>query len=302
MDDNNAIDIAESGFSDFEAAFNEEDGYQTEETGNEAQEETTEAETEEAQDDTGEETPTEEGAESGGEQESSAQPTEDKPQETFTIRVNKEDRNVSREEMISLAQKGADYDRTKGQLTEARQTIQTLQQQVGESQAVMEVLQMISEESKMPIDQIVEQFHLNLRMKNGETEAEAKANIRAIKAERQVSAIRKQEADTKAQQVDNKTRAEKDIADFRKKYPDVELTETLCNALMADVQGGMPLAEAYQKHVMAQKDAEIAELKRKMAAAEQNSKNRAKSPGSQKDSGGQRSKNAEDDFFAAFER
>jgi hypothetical protein len=160
MDENNAIDIAESGFSDFEAAFNEEDGYQTEETGNEAQEETTEAETEEAQDDTGEETPTEEGAESGGEQESSAQPTEDKPQETFTIRVNKEDRNVSREEIISLAQKGADYDRTKGQLTEARQTIQTLQQQVGESQAVMEVLQMISEESKMPIDQIVEQFHL----------------------------------------------------------------------------------------------------------------------------------------------
>ena len=46
---------------------------------------------------------------------------------TFTIKVNKEERQVTLEEMTTLAQKGADYDRVKEQNTKHQQTIADLQ-------------------------------------------------------------------------------------------------------------------------------------------------------------------------------
>ena len=47
-------------------------------------------------------------------------------------------------------------------------------------------------------------------------------------------------------------------------------------------------------------DAKIAELQRQLEAEKQNKANRAASPGSQKDSGGKRSKSEFDDFMDAF--
>jgi len=67
--------------------------------------------------------------------------------------------------------------------------------------------------------------------------------------------------------------------------------------LKPDVQKGMTLANAYQKMLNDQK---AAELKRKEEANKQNAKNRAKSPGSQQDSGGRRQKSGAEDFFAQF--
>ena len=49
------------------------------------------------------------------------------------------------------------------------------------------------------------------------------------------------------------------------------------------------------------KDAEIADLQRKLAAEKQNKKNRSTSPGSQQDSGGRRVKTEYDEFMAAFD-
>lgn len=47
--------------------------------------------------------------------------------QTFTIKVNKEERTVGIDEMKALAQKGADYDRIKEQNAQKQQTIDTLQ-------------------------------------------------------------------------------------------------------------------------------------------------------------------------------
>lgn len=298
MNENENIDL-ESGFDDFEAAFGGEDGYQTE--GTEEVTDTEETETEETgEEPSGEEEDgkeagapqTEEGAEGGADDRGAA--------ETFTLRVNKEDRTVSREEMIAFAQKGADYDRVKGQLAERDSTIAEMRKTIDGSKDALELLNLISEEVKKPVPELLESLHLSLRMKNGETEAEAKANIRAIKAERAMKAA--QEKPAQEPKPDGRARAEKEVADFHNRYPGVELTEELCGKLVADVQNGMSLSDAYAKHQAEAKDAEIAELKRQLEAEKQNNKNRAKAVGSQKDSGGKRGKSAEDDFFAAFDR
>lgn len=291
--------IADEGFEDFEAAFLGEDGNQTDDV-TENTEEVTEdaADSEEEQPD--EEEPTEEDTEDG----SAEDGAEDPPaaQETsFTIRVNKEDRVVNREEMFSLAQKGADYDRVKGQVAERDKTISELTAQIEGNKDSLEMLTMISESVGRPIPELLGQMHLSLLMKNGQTEAEAKANIRAIKAERQINAA-KAAQQKHAERPDGKARAEKEVADFHNRFPGVELSEELCKELTEDVRKGMTIADAYQKRELARKDAEIAELKKQMAADKQNKKNKAKAVGSQTDSGGRRTKSAEDDFFAAFEK
>lgn len=291
--------IMDEGFEDFEAAFTGDDGYQTEEATEDTEEvtETEESSTDSAGESAGEsqEEDTGDGSAEGGAEAPAA------PQETsFTIRVNKEDRVVNREEMFSLAQKGADYDRVKAQVTERDNTIAELNKTIEGSKETMDLLEMIAQETKTEIPALLEGLHLTLRMKNGETEAEAKANIRAIKAERAMKTARDQT--NAAAKPDGKERAQKEVAEFHSRFPGVELTEELCNQLMADVQKGMTISDAYAKKQLADKDARIAELERQMAADKQNKKNKAKAVGSQTDSGGRRTKSAEDDFFAAFEK
>lgn len=287
------------GFEEFEAAFD--DDYQT--TDPEAGEET-----EETGQDIPEEPEDDGGAEDGeeaGEGEPAGDPTKAQEQtpaaETFTLKVNKEERIVSRDEVISLAQKGADYDRVKEQLAESKAAAQASQERMDKYQGAMEILEMISTQSGQSIDELAEQLHLNLLMKGGKTESEAKAELRAMKAEAKLKAVQEQEAQKKTAAEDSKARADREVAEFRKKFPGVELTEQLCNALMPDVQGGVSLSEAYMKHQLARKDAEAAELKRQLEAEKQNKKNRANTPGSQKDSGGRRGKNDFDDFMSAFD-
>lgn len=222
------------------------------------------------------------------------------PEQTFTIKVNKEERQVGLAEMTGLAQKGADYDRVKGQLEASRQSEQTLRAQLDEQQGYMDVLKLISEQTDTPMEQLVEQLHVNMLKGKGMSEAEAKAEIRAAKAEKQLSAMREQQTRKQAAEEDSAARAQREVAEFRKQFPDVEITQELCEKLTPDIQAGMSMTNAYLKIENARKDAEIAELQRKQAAAKQNEKNRAQSPGSQRDSGGRRAKSDFDEFMAAF--
>ena len=298
------MDNEEMALADFEEAFSEEDGYQTEPT-----EETTDDEPGEGAEgtDTGEEggdnTAIEETGDEGEDEPSEGNDGGNTPaaEDSFTIKVNKEERTVTREEVISLAQKGADYDRVKEQLTQTRQQNQTLLEQAEKNKDVLGVLQMLADGVNMPLDQFVDQLHVNFLVKGGKTEGEAREKIRADRAEKQLSESKSKETTAKSEETAAHDRAQREIAEFHKDFPGVELTEELCGKLMADVQSGMSLSNAYRKQEAAKKDAEIAELKRQLEAEKQNKKNRSNSPGSQKDSGGNRSRSPEDDFFAAFD-
>ena len=107
-------------------------------------------------------------------------------EQKFTIKVNKETREVGLQEITELAQKGADYDRTKSQLETSRQNEQALQAELDKQKPYMEVLTAASEAAGIPVDKFIEQVQVNLLMGQGMTEKEAKAEIRALRAEQQV--------------------------------------------------------------------------------------------------------------------
>lgn len=304
------MDNMDTSFDEFFDAFDGgDDGNQTdtveevEET--EPAEETTEEPGGEAQeepesDEPAEEVTEEEAEEGGAEGDDKAEKND--PEQKFTIKVNKESREVGITEMTELAQKGADYDRVKGQLESERQSRQELQAKFDEQQETMEILNMVSEATGKPISELLEHLHVAAVKKEGQTDAEVKAQIRAEKAERKLKASQEQQAKQQTAAEENATRAQREIAEFREQFPDAQLTKEVLDKLMPDVQKGMSLTNAYLKYENARLAAEIRERELKEAAAAQNKRNRAKSPGSQKDVGGKHTHDAYDDFFGAFEK
>ena len=222
---------------------------------------------------------------------------------TFTIKVNKEERQVTLEEMTTLAQKGADYDRVKEQNTRHQQTIADLQSKlegVSSQQAVLDILDTIAQKSGSTLEQLAESLYVNFRKSAGASEDVAREELKSAKLEKELNSYKAKQTQQQEQETDAEARAKRDLEDFAREYPDVELTEDLVDKLVPDIQNGMSLSAAYRKHEKAQDSARIAELERQLAAKAQNDKNKKRSPGSQRDSGGRSPKSDYDVFEKAL--
>jgi hypothetical protein len=274
------------GFEEFEAAFEDASDNQIS-TEKETVEETTEPEDDSADAEKNDAEPEEK------EPEDAPEKAEEKPaEETFTLKVNKEEKTYSREEVITLAQKGADYDRVKEQLIKANG-------QIEQNQEAMEVLADLAKESDMDIPKLLDTLRLNMLKKQGLSDDAANERLLRLKAEKENATLKAASAQTQ-QQESNADRAKREVSEFRENYPEVELTKELMDKLMPDVRGGKSLTAAYRNMEKAEADAKIAELERQLAAQKKNAENRSASPGSQKDSGGRRTKSEYDDFMEAF--
>lgn len=291
-------------FEEFFSAYDapgEDDGNQTDP---ETVEEETDGSTQEAEEspETGEE------SSEGSTPEQEKKPDEGTPEtapepQKFTIKVNKGTREVELPEMTELAQKGADYDRVKGQLETSRTNEANLQKTVDEQSPIMEVLQLAAKDAGVDVAELVDSIHVGLLKGKGMTEAEARAEIRAAKAEKAVNDLKNKPAQEENPETDsNQERAKREIAEFQTAFPGVQLNQETLDKLAPDVQNGMTLTSAYLKMENARLTAELAEQKRALEAEKQNQKNRRQAAPGQNDSGGGREKDAFEDFFTAFEK
>lgn len=222
---------------------------------------------------------------------------------TFTIKVNKEERKVTLEEMTTLAQKGADYDRVKEQNTKHQQTIADLQSKlegVSSQQAVLDILNTVAQKSNSTLEQLAESLYINFRKSAGASEDVAREELKSAKLEKELNSYKAKQTQQQEQETDAEARAKRDLEDFAREYPEVELTEELVDKLVPDIQNGMTLSAAYRKYEKAQDSARIKELERQLAAKAQNDKNKKRSPGSQRDSGGRSPKSDYDVFEKAL--
>lgn len=291
-------------FDEFFSAYDapgEDDGNQTdpetveEETGESAQEAEESPETGDASSE--ESTPEQEKKPAEENHETATEP------QKFTIKVNKGTREVELSEMTELAQKGADYDRVKGQLETSRTNEANLQKTVDEQSPIMEVLQLAAKDAGVGVAELVDSIHVGLLKGKGMTEAEARAEIRAAKAEKAVNDLKNKPAQEENPETDsNQERAKREIAEFQTAFPGVQLNQETLDKLAPDVQNGMTLTSAYLKMENARLTTELAEQKRALEAEKQNQKNRRQAAPGQNDSGGGREKDAFEDFFTAFEK
>ena len=295
-----------TGLNEFMEAFDDTADYQTG-----GEEETSMEEAEATETDSEEQT----NAETQGDGEATEETNAEQPdgeeksatdiagkEETFTLKVNKEEKTYSREEVITLAQKGADYDRVKDQLSQSRQEVTSLQEQISGQQEAMEVLADLAKDAGTDVPSLLKNLRIGLLKKEGLSEDAANERLLRLQAEKENATLRAAAATETPAKETGADRAKRELAEFREVYPETELTQELLDKLMEDVQGGMSLLKAYQKHEAASKDAQIAELRRQLAAEKQNKANAAASPGSQKDSGGKRQRDTFDDFFDVFNK
>lgn len=291
-------------FEEFFSAYDapgEDDGNQTDP---ETVEEETDGSTQEAEEspETGEESSEESTPEQEKKPDEGTPETAPEPQK-FTIKVNKGTREVELPEMTELAQKGADYDRVKGQLETSRTNEANLQKTVDEQSPIMEVLQLAAKDAGVGVAELVDSIHVGLLKGKGMTEAEARAEIRAAKAEKAVNDLKNKPAQEENPETDsNQERAKREIAEFQTAFPGVQLNQETLDKLAPDVQNGMTLTSAYLKMENARLTAELAEQKRALEAEKQNQKNRRQAAPGQNDSGGGREKDAFEEFFTAFEK
>ena len=304
------------GFEDFEGALFGDD-YQFDDDGEDeapdtddtedgnviddsAEDEDSDDDEDAASDDDEDDSETEDSEEADADEEDPAEDTDGG--QTFTLKVNKEEKKVTLEEMTALAQKGADYDRVKEQNTKSQQTIQDLQAQLegfNGRKNVLDMLDIISEKSGKSADELMESIYLSVRKSAGVSEATAREELRSAKLEKELNGYKaKQEA--KPKENDAETRANRELEEFRQNFPDVALSEELVQKLVPDVQKGMSLSAAYRKLEKAQADARIRDLEQQLAAKKQNDKNKKRSPGSQKDSGGRRTRSDYEEFERAL--
>lgn len=223
--------------------------------------------------------------------------------QTFTLKVNKEERTVTLEEMTALAQKGADYDRVKEQNTKHQQTIEDLRSKlegVSSQQAVLDILDTIAQKSGSTLEQLAESLYVNFRKSAGASEDVAREELKSARLKKELNGYKAKQTQQQEKENDSESRVRRDVEEFRREYPSVEITEELVNKLAPDIQNGMSLSAAYRKYEKAQDSAKIAELERKLAAKAQNDKNKKRSPGSQTDSGGRSSKSDYDVFEKAL--
>lgn len=259
MDENNsmlAIDDAE-----IDAAWNDEAPADPPETPVQAEEAPAQENTQDA----------------GGEQENEEAPEQAQeapadPPELFTVKNRDETRQVTREELVTMAQKGWDYDHVRAERDQLRQY-------QDEANPALELVRAYAQRNNMSVEDYVDYCRREELMAQGVNEQTAAAQVAMEKQQAvlrmQQEQLAQQQAQRDAAAVQEKQKAEQrkqDMAAFLSAYPGVKGDE-IPREVWEKVAGGVSLVQAYTMHRNQQLEAEIAAMK-------QNEKNQQTTTGS----------------------
>lgn len=192
--------------------------------------------------------------------------------ELFTLKNRDETRQVTRDELVAMAQKGWDYDTVRQERDQLRQYKQ-------EADPAFEIIKGYAERNNMTVPDYLDFCRKQELMRGGMDE---KAADQTLQMEKRKADLDAQEArinadklqrDSLLQQAKERHEAQqKDMNAFLKAYPDVK-AENIPKEVWAQVAQGDSLVNAYTMN-------ENKRLAAELAAERQNKANREKSPGS----------------------
>lgn len=222
--------------------------------------------------------PAAEGAAETPVQQQEQTPPADAPKQ-WTLRHMDETRTVGEAEMVTLAQKGMDYDRIRGKYDE--------------SKPVMELFGSFAKQAGMSIPDYVAFIRTQAKQATGMSEAEARRAVdledrEAAVAVKEAAEEQRQIAATQAAEARSNTEARRraDILEFQQTFPDVAKDpKSIPQEVWADVRNGVSLVAAYSKYALAQARLAQQTAEQKAAASAQNQKNAARSSGSMRSAG-----------------
>lgn len=201
-----------------------------------------------------------------------------KADQLFTLRRFGETKEVGKDEMIALAQKGWDYENIRTERDTAREENKRLAE-------YETFLKELADPQHLSIDDLIDSTHAKLLAQK--EKLDESVALGRVKNERERKAIEteKQKATADARQkADAEKKRQDDFAAFIKARPDVD-PKTIPAEVWDAVKEGDGLANAYTRHESKTLRSQVEELARKLEAAEQNAKNATRAAGSRKDAG-----------------
>ena len=265
MDEEFGVDLSD--------LVSEDDGNQTEE---ETSEEAAEANEEEQE-------PSEEPEEPAGQPE--AEPTkEQKEEELFDLKCNKEIRKVSRQEVTELAQKGLNHDRILEQRDHLQQENAELLKFKQDNEAIIGLLDAAAQKSGTDRNTFLQSVRENAYVSQGLSRDAAHERVLREDAEQRLSRTEKADAEKQQAQQGQELARQQDIERFLKLYKDVD-PNTIPKEVWDDVRNGETLVSAYGRYENRQLAESNRKLQESINALKQNEKNKQKSIGSAKTEG-----------------
>ena len=242
----------------------------------------------------------------GGQDADAAQPGENEEQQAqtdgqlFELKHLGETKNVNREEVVTLAQKGMDYDRVTEKNTQLENQVSEQKQQLAQLTEHENALQELAKQSGTTVEELVENMLIAVTKSKYGIDDDGMAlervkldrERRALDQERAALATKNQEQEQQA--ANEKWRGECFDA-FAKAYPDVD-PASIPNGVWEAFNRGETLVSAYARERNKALEAEIARMKSEQETRDRNAANAARSTGSQSSAG----KTGSDEAFDAL--
>lgn len=194
---------------------------------------------------------------------------------SWTLQHMDEVKTVGETEMVTLAQKGMDYDRIRSKWDEAK--------------PVMELFNQFAQKAGMNVSDYIAYIRTQAKQSQGMSEEEAKRSVELEDREAIVAAKEaKQAAESTAQakRGELEARRQADIEEFRKTYPDAAKDpKSIPQEVWEQVNKGSSLVVAYAMYDAKRARAAQAAAEQKLNATAKNQSNAARSTGSMHSSG-----------------
>lgn len=192
--------------------------------------------------------------------------------ETFTLKHLDEVRQVGKEEVVSLAQKGLDYDRIRTERDELRQYRQ-------EADPALALVKGYAEKNAMTVGEYIDYCRRQELVAQGVNEPTARAQVELEKRQARMEAQTRAEAEAQRRQEailqqarERQESRKRDMTAFLEAFPGVK-GEDVPREVWAKVAAGESLVTAYTMYQNQQ-------LQLQLAAQRQNRENAARTPGS----------------------
>ena len=199
-------------------------------------------------------------------------------QQTFDLKFLGETKTVSKDEVVTLAQKGLNYDKVLGERDVVKQEVSRLQE-------YETFLKDLADMDGRTVDDLMDATRAEiLAKKEGLDKSVALQRIKLDRDRKAFEAEKsKKEAEQKATEEAEKQRSNQ-FLQFAQEYPDVD-PKDIPKEVWDKFKDGMPLTSAYSIYENKKLREEVKSWKDKAEAAEQNAKNKERSTGSQSTAG-----------------
>lgn len=248
-----------------------------EETADEASDETQEADQQTEEVVAENDTPPADEQETQQTEEQTEEVKEEAADQRFTLKHLDEVREVSREEVIALAQKGMDYDRKTQKLSDT----------IAEYEAFLDEIAAPAGLNRTQLmDSIRARALVASEAEAGRTisETEALLRVQQSRADKKRIAEETAQAETQRKQAEAERQQNEMLQRFVDTYPDVKAADIPAE-VWAETRMSGDLVSVWAKYENAQLKRAKAELERRISTMENNAKNAQRSTGSQKSAG-----------------